>query len=258
MTHTHRPPSRPATRRPTGPAPHDPRIDLALGTGLALLIVALCFPSPVVQLDVAVRDTVEARQPGWAVAAAHAFIHLGMPGLLAIAVTYLAICRAAWQHSIRPLLPVGAAWIVLGQLQQLQKLSDRTFPHWPDCPPSCPDTNVDATGAAFFGGSGQDAFPSGHSLATVVWFGIAVRLLPTLSRAWRAGIVIAPSALLFLGQTYLGHHWLSDSVGGIAVGVLTLRLLLRIPWTRMPLGPLRPLENLVAERGHRTRTDRKT
>ncbi|TWJ15834.1 PAP2 superfamily protein [Stackebrandtia albiflava] len=214
-------------------------------TALLAITALLWWPSPLVVLDVVIRDHVEADQPGWALEIAAVFKFLGLPTLQAIVCTYLALCCARHHRSIRPLLPVGATWLLMAGTKELQRLSDRVFPHWPDCPPRCPDTDTGPEGAAFFAGQGFDAFPSGHSIATATWFGLAVWLLPRLGVAWRWALAVTPSVLLTAGQTYLGYHWATDSVGGILLGVLLSRTVRRFPWDTVPLGPLDLLERHI-------------
>ena len=44
-----------------------------------------------------------------------------------------------------------------------------------------------------------------------------------------------PPAILLVTTTYLGWHWLTDSVAGLLVGLLLGRLLSRVPWDDLPL-----------------------
>ncbi len=73
------------------------------------------------------------------------------------------------------------------------------------------------------------AFPSGHSSISMVMYGfLAVMAAHGIPRAHRwlpyttAGIVISAIAL---SRLYLGAHWLSDVVGGLALGLLWVTLL---------------------------------
>jgi len=171
--------SGPTTPSPLlGPPPRSWVPDAILALALIALAVTLMWPSPLVQFDVAVRDVIEADRPGWALAVAKVFKFMALPTLQALAITYVGIWCASIRGSFRPLLPVGAAWVLLAVTKELQPLSDRVFPHWPDCPPVCPDVNTGAAGATFFAGQGYDAFPSGHSTATAIWVPLAVWLIP--------------------------------------------------------------------------------
>jgi|GEM_PF-6462648 len=59
-----------------------------------------------------------------------------------------------------------------------------------------------------------------------------------------------------MGQTYLGYHWLSDSVGGILLGVLVLRLIQRVPWATIRLFPVTLLERWAEAARRRASVDR--
>lgn len=240
------PPARPTVMFNTPPRSWTP--DLIMGLTLIIIIVLLTWPSPLVHLDVAARDAIEADRPVWALEVAKVFKFLGLPTIQALVITYVGMWCAVWHRSVRPLLPIGAAWLLLAGTKELQPLSDRVFPHWPDCPPVCPDTNVGADGAAFFAGWGYDAFPSGHSTATAIWVPLAIWLIPRIRGPWRWLLAAAPSVLLTAGQTYLGYHWVTDNAGGILLGALILRFIQRIDWQNIPLGPLARLDRWIGFR----------
>ncbi len=81
------------------------------------------------------------------------------------------------------------------------------------------------------------AFPSGHTSATTIFFGVmCMILLPRLTPGFPRAIMISASALLvaFVGFSRLSLHvhWLTDVLGGLAlggvvvsIGVLAQRLL---------------------------------
>lgn len=70
------------------------------------------------------------------------------------------------------------------------------------------------------------SFPSGHSMSAVVAYGaLLVVFLPVLRRSHRLAAVIGVGALCFLigiSRLALGVHFLSDVVGGWALGVAWL------------------------------------
>jgi undecaprenyl-diphosphatase len=89
--------------------------------------------------------------------------------------------------------------------------------------------------------SAGDSFPSGHA---VIAFGIAVLLLPYLSRRWQV-LVVLLAVLNSLARVYLGGHAPLDVVGGAAAGAAVaavLNLLVGVParpTVRLPHASLR-------------------
>ena len=76
---------------------------------------------------------------------------------------------------------------------------------------------------------GADGFssPSGHASVAVTYLAIAVILSRTVPAAWRVGLVIAGTALavaIGLSRAYLRVHYLTDVVGGWAVGLAAFSL----------------------------------
>lgn len=77
------------------------------------------------------------------------------------------------------------------------------------------------------------SFPSGHAVASTVFYGAVctLALRHARSRALRAGVVVAGVAMVLLvcfSRVYLGAHYLSDVIAGVAVGTLCLVLFLRL------------------------------
>lgn len=71
------------------------------------------------------------------------------------------------------------------------------------------------------------SFPSGHALGSFVGFGMLtyLLLLAARRRSHRVGVVAAAAGLVLaigLSRLYLGVHYLSDVMGGYAVGTLWL------------------------------------
>ena len=85
--------------------------------------------------------------------------------------------------------------------------------------------------------SGDQALPgpplSSRLTPAQVW-GI-VLLAPYLAVAVRRLVQWLPGVLTFIGTTYLGSHWFTDSLGGYLLGLIIARLLLRVPWRTVPL-----------------------
>ena len=71
------------------------------------------------------------------------------------------------------------------------------------------------------------AYPSGHASISVTYLAIAVILSRTVPAAWRVGLVIAGTVLavaIGLSRAYLRVHYLTDVVGGWAVGLAAFSL----------------------------------
>lgn len=76
------------------------------------------------------------------------------------------------------------------------------------------------------------SFPSGHAVASTVLYGVlcALALQRVKSRFWRMAAAAAATAMVLLvafSRVYLGAHYLSDVIAGIAVGVACVAVFLR-------------------------------
>jgi membrane-associated phospholipid phosphatase len=77
------------------------------------------------------------------------------------------------------------------------------------------------------------SFPSGHAVASTVFYGMACALVFThvRSRAWRAlaaTFAVAMVLVVTFSRVYLGAHYPSDVVAGVAVGTICVVLFLRL------------------------------
>ncbi|WP_246687014.1 bifunctional DedA family/phosphatase PAP2 family protein [Mesorhizobium sp. B2-4-19] len=84
-------------------------------------------------------------------------------------------------------------------------------------------------GEGLYSGSSAFSFPSGHSTMNMVLYGfLAFLVARELRPALRVPIVLGAATLVFLiafSRLYLGAHWLSDVLGGLAFGSAWLALL---------------------------------
>uniref|UniRef100_A0AAU3H3W2 Phosphatase PAP2 family protein n=1 Tax=Streptomyces sp. NBC_01401 TaxID=2903854 RepID=A0AAU3H3W2_9ACTN len=151
----------------------------------------------------------------------HAFLDyyvvLGQRGPTAVMVASWLGWRSWRQHTLRPLLTLGASLLLLNLSVGAVKLGlGRLGPHYA--------TQIGS--AELF--AGGDIFPSGHTANAVVTWGI-LAYLATTPRARR--YLSAASAFVSLGvgltTVYIGTHWLSDVLLGWAAGLL---ILLALPW----------------------------
>jgi membrane-associated phospholipid phosphatase len=215
----------------------------------AILVVVLAVVTGLVAagvthgIDLGVRDWSDGHRPTPAYVAARVLNFLGQGTPLAILAMGLAILLAWRKHSVRPVLPVLAAYLLLlFTVGPMKVLTDRAAPHKPEGTPNREE---------FF--SGGMSYPSGHTANTIVWYGVLVLLLgalaPTVMRpAACLALRLGPPLLVAVVSTYLGFHWITDTVAGLVAGLLLERLLRRIPWDALPLHRI-PGTRRVAERG---------
>jgi undecaprenyl-diphosphatase len=91
--------------------------------------------------------------------------------------------------------------------------------------------------------------PSGHSTVNVVLYGfLAFLIARDLHPAWRLVVALGAAILIFLiasSRLYLGAHWFSDVIGGLAFGSAWLALL-GLSYLRRQVGRVEPKGLLAA------------
>ncbi|MCY0938241.1 phosphatase PAP2 family protein [Streptomyces sp. H34-S4] len=151
----------------------------------------------------------------------HAFLDylvvLGQRGPTAVMVAAWLGWRSWRQHTLRPLITLGVALLLLNMTVGAVKLGlGRLGPHYA----------TEIGSAELFGGG--DIFPSGHTANAVVTWGILAYLASTTVTRRVLSLVSAVVSLSVGATTvYLGTHWLSDVLLGWLAGLLVL---LALPW----------------------------
>jgi undecaprenyl-diphosphatase len=161
------------------------------------------------------RFLVRHREP-WLTSIAKVISTLGSGRVLIPLVVVVGLGWWAWRRTWRPLWLLAGAYLGADALYSIVKaLTGRHRP------PS-------ALAVQHFGGL---AFPSGHATqATAVWAMLAALLSGVVSRRaqkvaiWAGAVVVA--TLVGVSRLYLGAHWLTDVLGGWALGALWLATLL--------------------------------
>jgi membrane protein DedA with SNARE-associated domain/membrane-associated phospholipid phosphatase len=104
-------------------------------------------------------------------------------------------------------------------------------------------------GELLYSGWSAFSFPSGHSTVNVVLYGFLAFLIAREIRpAWRLVVALGAATLIFLiafSRLYLGAHWLSDVLGGLAFGSAWFALL-GLSYLRRQAGRIEPRSLLAA------------
>ncbi|WP_254812885.1 phosphatase PAP2 family protein [Streptomyces cavourensis] len=202
-------------------APRMSRHRIALFGGTLVFYLAIVFAVLVTSWLVALDWKVMLFRPYQQWPELHAFLDyyvvLGQRGPTAVMVACWLGWRSWRQHTLRPLLVLGTALLLLNVTVGAVKLGlGRLGPHYA--------TQIGS--AEMF--AGGDIFPSGHTANAVVTWGI-LAYLATTPRARRYLSALSATVSLGVGLTtvYIGTHWLSDVLLGWAAGLL---ILLALPW----------------------------
>jgi membrane-associated phospholipid phosphatase len=225
---------RPRGGRPRGGALRPPSWlgDAGLLAAVAGLTAALAGGA-FLDLDLAVRDWSDAHRPPAAYLLARGLNYLGQGTPLTLLALALAAYLGLRTHSVRPLLPVVAAflatYLTVGPLKILLHRA----------PPN--NQNGVPHPERLFSDPLSRSYPSGHAANAVVWYWVLALLLAgLLPAAWRATVTAAvrvgAPAVVCVVTTYISFHWLTDTVAGLLIGLSLDRLLRRVPWNTVPLG----------------------
>lgn len=72
------------------------------------------------------------------------------------------------------------------------------------------------------------SYPSGHVVNAIVWWGVIAWALARLWRPIPAAVRVVPPVIVVCTTTYLGHHWLTDGLAAVALGLLIDRIVRRV------------------------------
>jgi undecaprenyl-diphosphatase len=186
------------------------------GWSFGLVLQDVLAHQQLTQVDASVQAFFGSHREAWVTRLLGATARLGAAGLL---VPLTILTGLAWRlrrHRWRPLIvlvaAVGGAELLAGLVKQLVQ---RPRPPLAEA----------ATHAAGF------AFPSAHATAATAVFGALAALVVTRTDSWTRVVVAWTTASLVVvvvgfSQVYLGANWLSDVVGGVALGGMWLLVLL--------------------------------
>ncbi|MFC0681932.1 phosphatase PAP2 family protein [Lysobacter korlensis] len=178
---------------------HWPLVSGVSAVGLAAAGGAvIAFRGTDVEFDTEWNDgLLETRSPYFEVPARLMdFLGGGWFGVLAVPIL-VAVLLILTKHRWGALYFVIASALSAGVVQLLKNLFDRARPE---------DILVVAD---------HGSFPSGH-VANAATIAVTLGIILRRTWVWIGGVAYA--VLMMLSRTYLGAHWLSDTVGGLLVG----------------------------------------
>ncbi|MBQ1072348.1 phosphatase PAP2 family protein [Micromonospora sp. C31] len=195
-------------------------------------------------IDRAVADWSQAHRPTAAHWTAVILNYLGQGTPLTLIALGLAVLLAVRLGSVRPVLPPVLAFaLTFLTIGPLKVWTARPAPSASIKDPFLPAERTlplfqDELPLRF-----AQSYPSGHVANAIVWYGVIALLLAPLLRTYGrsvpprlvAVVRVVPPLVVLCTTTYLGWHWLTDSVAGLLLGLLLDRLLHRVPWDDLPL-----------------------
>nr|QLJ98220.1 phosphatase PAP2 family protein [Micromonospora carbonacea] len=217
--------------------------DLLLLAGLVGLTVALAADR-LFGVDRAVADWAEAHRPAAAYWVAVVLNYLGQGTPLTLIALGMGVLLARRVRSVRPVLPpvlaFGFTYLTIGPLKVwTARPAPSASVKEPFLPPEATLPLFQHDLPVRF----AQSYPSGHVANAIVWYGVVALLLTPLLASFGRTVPprlvtvvrLVPPAVVLCTTTYLGWHWLTDSVAGLLLGLVLDRLLHRVPWDDVPL-----------------------
>ncbi|MGC5019950.1 phosphatase PAP2 family protein [Micromonospora sp. DT47] len=217
--------------------------DASLLLALVALTVALATDH-LFGVDRAVADWSADHRPTVAYWVARVLNLLGQGTPLTLIAAGLGVLVAVRLRSVRPVLPPVVAFaLTYLTIGPLKVWTARPAPSASLREPFLPPAQTLPLFQHELPVSYAQSYPSGHVANAIVWYGVlALLLAPLLRSVGRRvppGLVtvvrVVPPLVVLSTTTYLGWHWLTDSVAGLLLGLLLDRLLHRVPWDDLPL-----------------------
>ncbi|WDZ85621.1 phosphatase PAP2 family protein [Micromonospora cathayae] len=195
-------------------------------------------------LDRAVADWAADHRPPVAYWTAVVFNYLGQGTPLTLLAAGLGVLLAVRLRSVRPILPPVVAFVLTTfTIGPLKVWTARPAPSASVKEPFLPAEQTlplfqDDLPLRF-----AQSYPSGHVANAIVWYGVLALLLAPLLRSFGRSVPprlvtvvrVVPPVVVMFTTTYLGWHWITDSVAGLLLGLLLDRILHRVPWDDVPL-----------------------
>jgi membrane-associated phospholipid phosphatase len=200
----------------------------ALFLGAFVLLTVLLWRGHLLGIDTAVANWSAAHRPPVAYWTARVLNSLGQGGWFLMPIGGALTALVMWRlRSWRPALVFVATAALLYLTVGPMKLSfDRAAPAF-----TGPDREVLFNPAAT--GSLGMSYPSGHVANTVLWYAVFAYLLSRLVTTVPPALRVVPPVIVICTTTYLGWHWITDSIAGLFIGLVLARLMLRVPWDRI-------------------------
>jgi membrane-associated phospholipid phosphatase len=196
------------------------------GLTFVVLLVSVLEHSGLRQIDPLVTTFVAQHRAGWLTVLMSLVTWLGSSVILTPLWLLVGGSLLYWRRTWQPFILLGTAFAGAAGLYEIIKpMVGRFRP----------------AAVLQVGGPNTDwAFPSGHATQSVAFYGMLAAITITWIRPNRPVLIVLTAALLAIlvgaSRVYLGVHWLTDVLGGFALGLAWLAIVM-VAW------------RLIAEKG---------